>query len=76
MAIITETRRNIELERANEFRRNAPEVLDVASAAAFLGISERVLTTNLESLGIPHKIIGRTILFSKRRLVEWIEKTD
>ena len=58
---------------ATEFRRTAPEILDGNDAAKFLGVSERYLHDNASDLGIPHKEIGRTRLYSRSRLVKWVE---
>ena len=58
---------------ATEFRRTAPEILDGRDAAQFLGVSERYLHDNAQSLGIPYREIGRTRLYSRTRLVKWVE---
>ena len=58
---------------ATEFRRTAPEILDGKDAAQFLGVSERYLHDNARELGIPYKEIGRTRLYSRSRLVRWVE---
>ena len=58
---------------ATEFRRTAPEILDGKDAAQFLGVSARYLHDNAQSLGIPYREIGRTRLYSRSRLVRWVE---
>lgn len=58
---------------ATEFRRTAPEILDGKDAAQFLGVSERFLHDNARALGIPYREIGRTRLYSRSRLVKWVE---
>ena len=58
---------------ATEFRRTAPDILDGRDAAQFLGVSERYLHDNARELGIPYKEIGRTRLYSRSRLVKWVE---
>lgn len=58
---------------ANDFRRTAPEVMDTTGAAKYLGVSERYLHENASKLGIPFKDIARNRLFSRRRLIEWVE---
>lgn len=58
---------------ATEFRRTAPEILDGRDAAQYLGVSERYLHDNAQALGIPFKEIGRTRLYSRSRLVKWVE---
>ncbi len=58
---------------ANDFRRTAPEVMDASGAAQYLGVSERYLQENASRLEIPFREIGRTRLFSRKRLIEWIE---
>ena len=59
---------------ATEFRRMAPEILDGREAAQFLGVSERYLHDNAQSLGIPYREIWRTRLYSRLRLVKWVEE--
>ena len=59
---------------ATEFRRTAPEILDGNDAAKFLGASERYLHDNARELGIPYKEIGRTRLYSRSRLIKWVEE--
>ena len=59
---------------ATEFRRTAPEILDGREAAQFLGVSERYLHDNARELGIPYREIGRTRLYSRLRLVKWVEE--
>lgn len=61
------------LTDANDFRRTAPEVMDTSGAARYLGVSERYLQENAARLGIPFKEIARNRLFSRRRLIEWVE---
>ncbi|MBQ9874641.1 MAG: hypothetical protein IJM30_09265 [Thermoguttaceae bacterium] len=57
----------------NLFRRDAPEILDLENAARFLGVSSEVLSKNLDALDIPRKAIGRTLVFSRDALVEWVK---
>ena len=59
-------------EDANEFRREAPDILDKESAARFLGVSVRSLVENLNKLDIPHKTIGSVLIFSREALVAWV----
>lgn len=67
------TIRDKPLENDNDFRREAPEILDMESAARYLGVSVRILADNVEKLGIPHRMIGRTMIFSRSALVRWVE---
>lgn len=62
------------LDDANEYRRNAPDVLDATGAAKYLGVSERYLSENARELDIPFREIGRQRLFSRRALIEWVER--
>lgn len=62
-----------EIETRNEFRRNAPEILDKESAAKFLGVSVRSLVENLERLKIPRREIGSVLIFSRDALVDWVK---
>ena len=60
-------------EKDEEYRRDAPEVLDVEGAARFLGVSTETLCDNLVRLSIPHRTIGRTKIFARSSLVRWVE---
>lgn len=60
-------------EAVNRFRRDAPDVLNLAGAAKFLGVSPRILSENVEALGIPCRTIGQTRIFSRAALVRWVE---
>ena len=60
------------LTEVEEYRRSAPEILDLEGAAKFLDVNSRTLLDLLEPLGIPCRRIGRKILFSRDRLVEWV----
>lgn len=60
------------LTETEEYRRTAPEILDLEGAAKFLGVSPRTLLEQLEPLEIPRRQLGRKILFSRDRLVEWV----
>lgn len=79
-ASISEKRKNYAIEIAerkaereiNEFRRNAPKLLNSVSAAKYLGVSLRVLLDSLDELKIPYKTIGRTKVFSRDSLDEWV----
>lgn len=62
-----------ELESENEFRRNAPEILDKESAARFLGVSVRSLVEALDDQKIPRRQIGKTLIFSRDALVDWVK---
>ena len=62
-------------EAVARFRRDAPEILNLADAAKFLGVSPRVLSENVEPLGIPCRVIGQTRIFSRAALVRWVENS-
>lgn len=53
-------------------RGDAP-VLCVEEAAAFLGISKWLLLQQTRRGLIPHKRIGRRVIFSRERLRAWLE---
>ena len=61
-------------EDFDTYRRNAPDVMNTTGAARFLGLSERVLVENIEQLSIPHRAVGKTLLFSKDALVNWVKE--
>ena len=73
MPVVSNDRiREARLKAAEEYRRAAPDILDVDGAAKYLGVTPRVLTENLEKLKIPHREIGRTLIFSREALIEWV----
>ena len=57
----------------NLFRRDAPEILDLENAAKFLGVSVKTLKESLDDLAIPCRSIGRTLVFSRDALVDWVK---
>lgn len=57
----------------NDFRRDAPEILDLENAAKFLGVSVKTLKESLGDLAIPCRSIGRTLVFSRDALVDWVK---
>lgn len=66
----TSTASGVYLSDADEYRRNAPEILDEAGAARFLG----VCTSTLRKIsGVPCRVVGKTTrLYSKTNLIDWI----
>lgn len=54
----------------------APETDRVAlcadEAAALLGISKWLLLQEIKRGSIPHKRVGRRIVFSRQRLLDWL----
>lgn len=61
-------------EDFDTYRRNAPDVMNTTGAARFLGLTERVLVENIERLDIPHRAVGKTLIFSKDALVDWVNE--
>jgi len=61
-------------ESDDEFRRNAPEVLDAPSAARFIGVCESTILDLASRAEVPCKRIGRRIIFGRRALVDWVNK--
>ena len=47
-------------------------VLSVAEAADLLGVSQWLLLQQIRLGTIPHKRCGRRIVFSRERLMEWL----
>lgn len=60
------------LEDQDDYRRNAPPVLNTTGAAKYLGIPERTLVESLSRSGIPYQRIGKTLIFSRDALVDWV----
>lgn len=61
------------LEDLDDYRRNAPDVLGTKGAAKFLGVPERTLVESIEELDIPCRSMGRTLIFSREALVDWVK---
>ncbi len=59
-------------ESDDDFRRNAPEILDVPSAARFVGVCDSTILDLVANNAIPHKRIGRRVIFGRRALVDWV----
>jgi excisionase family DNA binding protein len=51
-------------------------VLCVEEAAELLGVSRWLLLQEIKRGHIPHKRIGRRLVFSRQRLLEWMEADD
>jgi excisionase family DNA binding protein len=47
-------------------------VLSVAEAAELLGVSEWLVLQQIRLGTLPHKRCGRRIVFSRERLMEWL----
>lgn len=50
----------------------AREVLNVDEAAAFLGVSRWALYASVGRQEVPHRRVGKRILFSRRALLDWL----
>lgn len=51
-------------------------VLCVEEAAELLGVSRWLLLQEIKRGHVPHKRIGRRLVFSRQRLLEWMEADD
>ena len=61
-------------DRARE-EQQLPEVLDRAGVAALLGVSDRTVSTFVETEGLPaHKIGAQTLRFRRSEVLEWLSK--
>ena len=49
------------------------DVLTAVEAAAFLGVSRWTLYASANRREVPHRRIGRRMLFSRRALLLWLE---
>lgn len=61
-------------EDLNNYRNEAPEVLNIEDAAKFLGVSPRTLSESVDELKIPYRRIGRKHIFARDCLVEWVKE--
>jgi excisionase family DNA binding protein len=50
--------------------------LSVADVAVLLGVSEWLVLQQVRRGGLPHRRVGRRILFSRSRLLTWLADTD
>lgn len=51
-------------------------VLCVEEAAELLGVSRWLLLQEIKRGHIPHKRIGRRLVFSRQRLLEWMDADE
>jgi excisionase family DNA binding protein len=57
---------------ASETTAEPRPVLSVAEAAQLLGVSEWLVLQQTRLGSLPHKRCGRRIVFSRERLMEWL----
>lgn len=57
-----------------EIKDNDKEILDLSEAEQFLGITGGEMFKIMED--IPHVSIGNKYLYSKRLLIDWVEKSN
>ena len=57
-------------------RRIDGSLLDVASASAFLGVTERTLRARVARKQVPFRHWGGRVVFVRRELEKWIETLD
>lgn len=62
------------LNEIEEYRKEAPEVLDIEGASRFFDISTQTLKAYMGSNNIPFKRLGNKFYFSKENLIEWVKK--
>lgn len=51
----------------------APLLIDVPTAARFIGLSERTMWRLVKAHAIPHIRIGRRVLFLRECLTNWLK---
>lgn len=63
------------LENIDDYRRTAPEVLNLEGAAKYLGIKEKELLEELKFRvdGPPCRQVGKTFIFSREALNAWVK---
>lgn len=61
--------RNLDAPQSSDF----PEVMSRHDVSRFLGLSVKTVETYTRKDLIPHKHLGRRILYSKTKLLQWIE---
>ena len=66
------TSRVITTQPASETAAEPRPVLSVAEAAELLGVSEWLVLQQIRLGILPHKRCGRRIVFSRERLMEWL----
>lgn len=50
-----------------------PEVLTVPQVAELLGLSTKTVYDHAGAGNIPHRRVGRRLLFSRRAILRWLE---
>lgn len=68
---IVESKKRQEVE---QYRRTAPDVLDLVGAAKFLGLTPRALSEAVDTMAIPCRQVGRKYIFSRAALVQWVSE--
>lgn len=72
MSTVSDKINEKKFQENNEFRRTAPDILDLEAAAKYLGLSPRVLSEAVQEQGVPCRLVGRTHIFSKEALNRWV----
>jgi excisionase family DNA binding protein len=60
---------------ADELPTSVREVLNVVDAAAFLGLNRNTVRDFANNGTIPHRRVGKRLLFSRTALVRWLGAT-
>ncbi len=53
-----------------------PEVMTAAQAAVFLGVDRKTVYENAARGRIPHRKLGRRLLFGRAALLAWLEGAE
>lgn len=72
MSVVNDRIEDRKFQALSEYRRNAPDVLDLESAARYLGLSSRSLKDAVKDKQIPCRVVGRTYIFSRDALNRWV----
>jgi len=60
---------NLNQPQSDEF----PEIMNLSQASAFVHLSKDYIKNHKDDLGIPHRRKGRTYIFVKSELIEWVK---
>lgn len=64
----------VELNRKPSYK--CDEVLTMEDVCSWLGVCERTILRYIEENGFPCKKVGKTRLFGKRSIIEWVNSPD
>ena len=71
-----ETPRKFQVESIEKRVVQCDEVLSMEDVCNWLGVSERTIMRYIEEYNFPCKKVGKTRLFGKRSIIDWVNRQD